>query len=216
MSEEKKKFNISEDKPTDWFEDLYSGTNESGAGVPWANMEPHPMFAKWFDDVPAPKPGTTALVVGCGLGDDALALEDKGYKVTAFDVSESAIDLCKKRFPDSNTAFVTADLLAGIPEWNNSFDLVLEIFTIQALPPKYEAKAIKNITDLVSPGGELVVVTAMVSTPRSFEQGPPWILNSDYVEKVESFGLKLMQQVRNTKSEMGEELHLSVFTKAAR
>ena len=81
MSEEKKKFNIARINP-DWFEDLYS-EKQSGAGVPWANMEPHPMFAKWFDDVPAP-PGTTALVVGCGLGDDALALEDKGSKASMF------------------------------------------------------------------------------------------------------------------------------------
>lgn len=215
MSEEKKKFNISEDKPTDWFEDVYSATTETGEGVPWANMEPHPMFKKWFASQPSAT-GKTALVVGCGLGDDAVEIEAKGYKVTAFDVSESAINLCKKRFPTSSTEFVTEDLIAGIPLWKGKFDLVLEIFTIQALPPKYEATVIKNITELVAEGGELVVVTAVVEPQRSFELGPPWMLNYDYVEKVESFGLKLTHQVRNQKSQMGEELHLSVFTNEAR
>ena len=99
MNEEtRNKLGVEENKPNDWFETLYSESNESGNGVPWANMAPHPIFKSWLDESLPLKNEKTALVVGCGLGDDAIELEVKGYKVTAFDVSDSAIDLCKKKF----------------------------------------------------------------------------------------------------------------------
>lgn len=130
------KMGVAEEKPNDWFETLYSNSNESGEGVPWANMSPHPIFKDWLDQNKNCGEGKTALVIGCGMGDDAIALEQNGFSVTAFDVSESAIELCKKRFPHSEVNFVQADLIEGIPEWQGQFDFVLEIYTIQALPPK--------------------------------------------------------------------------------
>lgn len=44
--------------------------------------------------------GLSAVVVGCGLGDDAEALAAAGFAVTAFDVSGSAIAWAKERFPN--------------------------------------------------------------------------------------------------------------------
>ena len=93
MNEEiRKKLGVNENKPNDWFETLYSESNDSGSGVPWANMAPHPIFKNWIDESSPLKTEKTALVIGCGLGDDAIELETKGFKVTAFDVSESAIE----------------------------------------------------------------------------------------------------------------------------
>ena len=43
---------------------------------------------------------------GCGMGDDAIELERLGFVVTAFDVSHTAIKLCKERFPQSKVSFV--------------------------------------------------------------------------------------------------------------
>jgi ubiquinone/menaquinone biosynthesis C-methylase UbiE len=125
----RKNLGVNEDKPNDWFESLYAESNEGGHGIPWANMSPHPLFKKWVDKNQPIGRGSTALVIGCGMGDDAIELESRGFKVTAFDVSNSAIELCKKRFPNSEVAFVQADLIKGIPEWYKKFDFVLEIFT---------------------------------------------------------------------------------------
>ena len=36
-----------------------------------------------------------ALIIGCGLGDDAIGLENIGFTVTAFDISQHCIDWCK-------------------------------------------------------------------------------------------------------------------------
>lgn len=208
----KEKLGVSEDRPTDWFEVLYAGSDDSGEGVPWANMAPHAMFEAWLDDRSAPATNDKkALVVGCGMGDDAIALEAKGYEVTAFDVSESAIALCQKRFGKSNVTFVTADLIKGIPEWYKTFDFVLEIFTIQALPPKYESTLIKNIADMVADSGQLVMIAEVQANKRAYENGPPWPLNDDYIRSFESCGLTLSSQTTSHDTEVGDEIHLSVF-----
>lgn len=209
----KDRLGLSEEKPTDWFENLYAGSNTSGEGVPWANMDTHPVFKDWLSKNAISGNGKKALVVGCGLGDDAIELENLGFNVTAFDVAESAIEICKKRFSNSTVDFVTADLLAGIPEWENQFDFVLEIFTIQALPPKYEELVIKNLSKLIAPYGELMVITEVQNAPRNFEVGPPWLLNHNYIELFEREGLKLKGEINQYPPAMGTECHLSIFQK---
>lgn len=207
----RKKLGVDENKPNDWFETLYSKTNEDGEGVPWANMTPHPVFKNWIDKTPNIGNRKTALVIGCGLGDDAIELESLGFKVIAFDVSNSAIGFCKKRFPNSKVEFIQADLIEGIPDWYQKFDFVLEIFTIQALPPKYEKILVQNISDFVSEKGKLVVIAAVKEEKRTFENGPPWLLNSEYIESFENCGLKQIFHSANQETELGEEIHLTVF-----
>ncbi|MCC5670705.1 class I SAM-dependent methyltransferase [Nostoc sp. CHAB 5784] len=41
--------------------------------------------------------GQKALVIGCGLGDDAEAIASLGFEVTAFDISPTAIAWCQER-----------------------------------------------------------------------------------------------------------------------
>lgn len=207
----RKRVDIDENKPTEWFEVLYSKTDLKGAGIPWANMEPHPIFKNWIDKNPNIGKGKTALVIGCGLGDDAIELERQGFDVTAFDISESAIALCKKRFPKSKIKFIQADLIQGVSDWYRKFDFVLEIFTIQALPPKYEKGLIKNIADFVADKGTLLLITEVNNRKRSFENGPPWLLNYEYIASFEQCGLQQVSHLKGLLPTMGEECHLTIF-----
>lgn len=204
---------VNENKPNDWFETLYAHSNESGEGVPWANMDVHPVLKSWLTTNTLKGKNQTALVVGCGLGDDAIQLESLGFSVTAFDVAESAVQLCKKRFPNSKVDFVQADLIAGVPEWKEKFDFVLEIFTIQALPPKYENGLIKNLADFVSSNGKLLVITEIQNATRTYEVGPPWLLNQDYIQKFEAEGLTKTFLQDDTTPEIGDACHLAIFEK---
>jgi len=194
MTVGKDPFGIREDRPTDWFEALYGSAAVDGTGVPWASMQTHPAFADWLLTHPLDGQGRTALVVGCGMGDDAVELERRGFAVTAFDVSPSAIAFCRNRFSESSVDFVTADLLQDQPHWRGAFDFVLEIYTVQALPPAYEADAIAAISGYVAPGGTLLVVAETSTAARDFERGPPWLLTRDHVAGFEGHGLEVTGQ----------------------
>ncbi|MEC8721015.1 MAG: SAM-dependent methyltransferase, partial [Candidatus Thermoplasmatota archaeon] len=75
-------------EPLAWFEDLYDSANRKSEEIPWARMEPHPQMVEWIAN--RPEINGKALVVGCGLGDDAEWLEEIGFDVTAFDISKSS------------------------------------------------------------------------------------------------------------------------------
>ena len=93
---------------------------------------------------------------------------------------------------------------------------MLEIYTIQALPPKYEETLIPKIADFVAPGGRLLVVTVTGDKPRSFEDGPPWILTPDHVTKFESLGLKIVDRmVREAASKANNDVWVTTFERPA-
>ena len=190
----KKDLGIKEDSPVDWFEPLYAQSESDGSGIPWANMSTHPSFSEWLNRTALEGTGKSALVVGCGMGDDAIELESRAFQVTAFDVSDTAIQYCKDRFPESDVNFVQADLLIEQPKWDRQFDFVLEIFTVQALPPKYEDELIQNISKFVAPGGHLLVIAEVSDEQRSFENGPPWLLTHQHVDKFTSCGLDVVER----------------------
>ena len=112
-------------EPLRWFEELYAGANRNSNEIPWARMEPHPKMVEWIANQPDVQ--GKALVIGCGLGDDAEWLSVAGFEVTAFDISESSIQWCKERFPSTAVDYIVADLLNPPEAWFNAFDLVVEI-----------------------------------------------------------------------------------------
>jgi hypothetical protein len=67
------------------FETIYAQAGDDLTGIPWASLRPMPALVDWLDRQPPPA-GQTALVVACGLGDDAEEVSRRGYRVTAFDL----------------------------------------------------------------------------------------------------------------------------------
>jgi SAM-dependent methyltransferase len=136
------------------FEELYAKAGEDLEAVPWALLAAHPALVSWLDGQPAAG-GKTALVVGCGYGDDAEELGGRGYRVMAFDIAPTAIARCRERFPGSGVGYRVADLFALPPGWHAGFDLVVEIRTLQSLPVDERGAAVRAIAQTVRPGGRL-------------------------------------------------------------
>ncbi|GII30360.1 class I SAM-dependent methyltransferase [Planotetraspora mira] len=174
--------------PTGWFEPLYAAADRGETVVPWADREPNPHLVTWAESRALSGAGRTALVVGCGLGDDAEYLAGMGFEVTAFDVAPSAIEGARGRFPGSPVHYVAADLLATPDEWRAGFDLVVEIYTLQVLTGEARERAIARVSSLVAPGGTLLVI-ARARLDGEPTGAMPWPLTRDEIESFAGHGL---------------------------
>jgi 2-polyprenyl-3-methyl-5-hydroxy-6-metoxy-1,4-benzoquinol methylase len=130
--------------PLGWFDDLYRRADGDFETIPWADRVVNPHLAEWCEREGLPRPGQRVVVVGCGLGDDAEYLAGRGAVVTAFDISETAIAWCRRRFPESAVRYAVGNLL----EFSGEYDLVVEIYTLQAMPLEMRAEAIQAVGKL--------------------------------------------------------------------
>ena len=123
------------------------------------------------------------------MGDDAEALANLGFQVTAFDISTQAIAWCQKRFPDSSVNYLVRYLLELDSQWYGKFDLVVESRTIQALPIEMRSQVINCIAPLVANGGTLLVITR-IRDRDSLPDGPPWPLSEKELAQFIELGLE--------------------------
>ena len=145
--------------PVGWFEALYAVADGDATIVPWADLTVNPNLADWIAASEIEGRGRKALVVGCGLGDDAEELSRVGFDVVAFDISPTAIGWCRSRFPQSSVHYRVADLFSPPAQWQSAFDFVLEAYTLQVLPEELHGAVIPKIAGFLAPGGRLLVIT---------------------------------------------------------
>ena len=145
------------DDPMGWFNSVYTDANGDYNNVFWADLEPNPYLLKWMNTCSLKAKGKKAIVVGCGVGDDAEALSEQGYEVTAFDIAPEAITLCKKRYPNTKVKYLVADLFNYSIEWRENFELIYECNTIQILPGKYRTDARDAMISMLASGGYILV-----------------------------------------------------------
>lgn len=108
-----------------------------------------------------------ALDLGCGEGADALWLADRGWQVTAVDISQTALDRAASEADTRNVAdkidFQHHDLTESFPD--GVFDLVSAQF-LHSTVPMDRPKLLRRAADVVAPGGTLLIV--------DHAGAPPW------------------------------------------
>ena len=170
----------SKSDPLIWFEELYKSSEGNEEMIPWSNGEPNHLLVEWLEDKP---PQGRALVVGCGLGEDAAYLSELGWKVTAFDISPTAIRWACKNYGNLDIEWRVEDLLNLPTEWKRKWDLVVEVHILQAIPEEVRVMAAPVLPSLLAPGGRLVSV-GRVGNSGVKTTGPPWPLTREFISSI--------------------------------
>jgi len=172
-----------------FFKDIYRRAEGDPGQIPWADLAAKATLHEWL--VKHPGNGKlSAIDIACGLGDNAEALAEAGYETTAFDLSDHAIRWAQKRFPDSPVRYTTADLFHLQEDWQGSFDLVNECYTLQSLSPDMLEDTARAVASLVKPGGTLLVY-ARWREDGAEVSGPPWPLEKSKLHVFQGLGFTL-------------------------
>jgi len=168
--------------PLAWFEELYRSSEGDNTMIPWSDGHPHPFLVEWNEQNAS---RGRALVVGCGLGEDAAYLARTGWEVTAFDLSSTAVEWASRIHHQQDIEWRVEDLLNLPEEWEAAWDLVLEVHILQAIPPEIRQVAAMKLASLVAPDGNLVCIGRINLTGEELD-GPPWPLERQFIESVGS------------------------------
>lgn len=150
------------DQPLAWFEAFYAEAGGDMSRIPWADLEPNPALASFL----AGRHYRRALIVACGLGDDAELACRHADEVMAFDISPTAVAWCRRRFPSSSVRYEQADVTA-LPWPDDRYDFIFEANTLQTMPAHLRAPGFHELTRVLAPGGHLLVLC------RGREEGDP-------------------------------------------
>jgi SAM-dependent methyltransferase len=174
--------------PLGWFEALYREAEGGESVVPWVDCRANSHLIEFWNAHPQDGEGKSALVIGSGLGDDAEQLDVWGFKTSAFDISPTAIEACRKRFPKSRVEYLAADLLEPPPTWSRRFDFVFEAYTFQVLPPNLRRVAMEKTAEFLRPGGTLLLI-ARGREETEPEGKMPWPLTRTELAVLGGMGL---------------------------
>ncbi|KAL6863894.1 S-adenosyl-L-methionine-dependent methyltransferase [Trichoderma novae-zelandiae] len=136
----------------------------------------------------------SALVPGCGLGHDVLLLSALGYDVVGLDCSARALELARENKAEADAGgryaaehgedglgsgrvtWVSGDFFGTAWEAGagaNRFDLIFDYTFLCALNPSERPRWAKRMSQLLSPGGQLICLEFPSGKPLTL-QGPPW------------------------------------------
>lgn len=110
-----------------------------------------PLMERLWTDWPPP-PGGSVAEIGCGYGVFLDLLREVGYRARGCDLSPRAVAYCRSRGLD-----VVEGKAPGVPLPRGGFDAAISMHVIEHLSDP--RGFVKEMADLVRPGGVLVIVT---------------------------------------------------------
>jgi SAM-dependent methyltransferase len=104
-------------------------------------------------DLPLLPPGSRVLELGCGNGKTLLTMIQRGWDVTALDISPRAVALSRERCRSSSDGdFIIADS-SVLPFKNTTFDAVFAVHLMGHLPEPDRKRVPYGLFPTLRPGG---------------------------------------------------------------
>ena len=124
-------------------------------GIQWFGSESSPIVGEIITKYDI-RPHMQILELGCGEGRDAQYLLKNGYNLLAVDISQEAINYCKKTFPDYDNHFKVIDCVNG--SLSEKFDFIYAVAVVHMLVPDEDRnKFYKFIFDHLTTNGVALI-----------------------------------------------------------
>ena len=111
-----------------------------------------PWLDAWLHLVPDREP-RRALDLGCGAGHNSRLLLDRGFDVTAADLAERALDVCRVTAPEAR--FERMDARHALPLTDGSFELVVADLSLHYFRWETTVAAVEELARVLVPDGVL-------------------------------------------------------------
>lgn len=138
--------------PEDGFDEAYAGT------PPWDIGRPQSAVRSLFEAGSFEGP---ILDVGCGTGENALFLADRGYSVLGIDASPRAIESARTKADARSIAgdvrFEVRDALA-LTDLDEEFGVVLDCGLFHVFDDEGRRAYVESLGSIVEPNGHVVVL----------------------------------------------------------
>lgn len=135
-----------------FWSDIYSTDANPG----WNLNKPAESFKDMLQRIKFPK--SRILVLGCGEGHDAALFAEAGHVVTAVDFSKEGIKRGKEKYKhlEDTLYFHEMNMFHIPPEWNHSFDVVVEHACFCAIPPDQRNEMVRLWRRMLHEEGQLM------------------------------------------------------------
>ena len=121
--------------------------------IPWNLTEPPALLVAVVET--GKIKSCKAVDLGCGAGNYAIWLAQKGFDVTGIDISQNAVKIASDLAAQKSVScrFVAADLLGNMKGFCNSFDFAYDWELLHHISPEDRPSYIKNVHYILKPGG---------------------------------------------------------------
>ncbi|NOX56931.1 MAG: class I SAM-dependent methyltransferase [Planctomycetes bacterium] len=164
--------------PVDWEERYRTGQTPWDTGRPSSELQ---RVLKEYQIGPC-----RTLELGCGTGTNAVFLAERGFEVTACDVSEQAISLARQRADRANVAvqFLTCDLLE-LTDLGEPFPFVFDRGVYHAVRRENLAGMLAVLQRVTVPGSLWLTLAGNANDPEPREGGPPQVRAEEICRELE-------------------------------
>jgi SAM-dependent methyltransferase len=147
-------------------------------GAPWDIGRPQPAFVRLAD---AGEISSPVLDSGCGTGEHALMLAERGFEVLGVDVAPTAIDLAreKARQRGLSVVFEVGDVLA-LDRLGRQFATMMDSGVFHTFVDADRPRYVSSLASVLEPGGVLHLLCFSEHTPGTF--GPRRVTQTELRE----------------------------------
>jgi SAM-dependent methyltransferase len=154
------------------FENRYS--TRTSRETPWSSPRPSSQVVRAIAEHRF-KQGSRLIDVGCGSGTNAIFLAKNGFRVSAVDVSKSAVEVARRRV---ERAGVSVDLRVAdaldLPFLTRAFDGGVDMGCFHTIPPRKRAEYGREVGRVLKPGACYLLSWSAPESPVRHD-ALPWL-----------------------------------------